>query len=174
MDQDSNAAPRAGSFTRPTPGRDPDAEPAAGVERQLAQYAFIREERDREVRLLFRDVPADELARAFRASGASLITIYGERLALAVPTSDDVSGEAGTPPGEDGSPPRLHRKRRPASQSTPVGEALLRYFYSLGEIVYTVGIAVPSGIVASVAGVYPVAALSEHEIRDRIAVVFKP
>ncbi|HET6314447.1 MAG TPA: hypothetical protein VFH60_11470 [Chloroflexia bacterium] len=173
MDQDSNAAPRTGAFTRPMPGRDPDAEPA-GVERQLAQYAFIREERDREVRLLFRDVPADEVARAFRASGASLITIYGERLTPAVPTSDDVSGEAGTPPGEDGTAPRRHRKRRAESQSTPVGEALLRYFYSLGEIVYTVGIAVPSGVVASVAGVYPVAALSEHEIRDRIAVVFKP
>ncbi|HYO49912.1 MAG TPA: hypothetical protein VEW94_08670 [Chloroflexia bacterium] len=173
MDQDSNAAPRTGAFTRPTTGRDPDAEPA-GVERQLAQYAFIREERDREVRLLFRDVPADDVARAFRASGASLITIYGERLALTAPTSDDASTEADTAAEEDVSIPQRPRKRRAASQSAPAGEVLLRYFYSLGEIVYTVGIAVPSGVVASVAGVYPVAALSEHEIRDRIAVVFKP
>ncbi|HEX9986992.1 MAG TPA: hypothetical protein VGE45_00735 [Chloroflexia bacterium] len=173
MDQESNAAPRPGAFTRPTPGRDPDPEPA-GVERQLAQYAFIREERDREVRLLFRDVPADEVARAFRASGASLITIYGERLTPAAPLPDAASAEPSTPPGEDGNAPRRSRKRHAASQSPPVGEALIRYFYSLGEVVYTVGIAVPSGVVESVAGVYPVAALSEHEIRDRIAVVFKP
>jgi hypothetical protein len=174
MDQDSNAAPRPGAFTRPMPGRDPDAEPAAGVERQLAQYAFIREERDREVRLLFRDVPADEVARAFRASGAALITIYGERLAIAAPTPDGEGAEPGAAPGEDGNAPHRPRKRHAASQDIPAGEALIRYFYSLGEIVYTVGIAVPSGVVESVAGVYPVAALSEHEIRDRIAVVFNP
>ena len=173
MDQDSNAAPRANTFTRPMPGRDPDVEPS-GVERQLAQYAFIREERDREVRFLFRDVPADEVARAFRASGASLVTIYGERLAPAAPASDDAGVEASTTPVEDGNAPRRPLKHRVASQSIPAGEALIRYFYSLGEIVYTVGIAVPSGVVESVASIYPIAALSEHEIRDRIAVVFKP
>jgi hypothetical protein len=144
------------------------------VERQLAQYAFIREERDREVRLLFRDVPADEVARAFRASGASLVTIYGERLTPAAPPPDDAGEEIGTPPGEDSDAPRRPRKRQAAPHSPPAGEVVVRYFYSLGEMVYTVGIAVPSGVVESVAGIYPVAALSEHEIRDRIAVVFKP
>jgi hypothetical protein len=144
------------------------------VERQLAQYAFIREERDREVRLLFRDVPADEVARAFRASGASLITIYGERLTPAAPPPNEASAEADKPSVEGGDPLRRPHKRQAAAQSPPVGEALIRYFYSLGEMVYTVGIAVPSGVVESVADVYPIAALSEHEIRDRIAVVFKP
>src|SRR5437667_10529955 len=45
------------------------------LRRQLAQFAFVREEDGREVRLTFRDVPANEIARAFRASGALLKSI---------------------------------------------------------------------------------------------------
>src|SRR5437868_9763017 len=51
-----------------------------GVEHRLARFAFVREERDREVRLLFRDVPPLEIAATFKAVGATLISIAGERM----------------------------------------------------------------------------------------------
>jgi len=60
----------------------PEEEP---LRRQLAQFAFVREEDDREVRLSFRDVPANEIARTFRGSGALLISITAER-ASSLPT----------------------------------------------------------------------------------------
>src|SRR5688572_7366601 len=123
---------------------------AEEVERQLAHYAFVREEREREVRLLFRDVPADEVAVAFRAAGASLITIAGERAAPIAP------GAQGGEPGAKSS--RRRRKRSPQ----PLGALSMRYFYALGELVYTITITAPSEVVASVAPIFPAAALSER------------
>ena len=140
---------------------DPSPE-AEEVERQLAHYAFVREEREREVRLLFRDVPADEVAAAFRAAGASLITVAGERAAPPVVT--DASDKAGV----DGKP-RRKRKRGPK----PLGPLSMRYFYALGETVYTITITAPSELVASVAPIFPVAALSERELHERMAIVFR-
>src|SRR5437016_1401948 len=59
------------------------------VERKLARFAFVREERDREVRLLFRDVPPAEIAAAFKVTGATLISIAGERILPAVADGTD-------------------------------------------------------------------------------------
>jgi hypothetical protein len=145
---------------------DSDAERAeAGardaVERQLAQFTFMREEREREVRLLFRDVPADEVARAFRSAGASLITLAGER----------VGAPAGAVPPVDEHGEQPTRKRRTRRKS-PAGEVVVRYFYALGEMVYTVGIVSSAGVLPSVAGIYPGAAICERELRDRFALVF--
>lgn len=161
--------------TRDLPGQTPadeyeddDASPsepspeAEEVERQLAHYAFVREEREREVRLLFRDVPADEVAAAFRAAGASLITVAAER---AAPAISDAPGEE---PAENA--PRRRRKR---SGSKPLGALSVRYFYSLGEVVYTITITATSGVVASVTPIFPVAALSERHLHERMAVVFQ-
>ncbi len=136
---------------------------AEEVERQLAHYAFVREEREREVRLLFRDVPADDVAAAFRAAGASLITLAGERATPA--SAPEVSGKE-----QAERPPRRRRKR---AGSQPLGALSLRYFYALGETVYTITITAPSEVVASVAPIFPVAALSERELHDRMAVVFQ-
>src|SRR5438552_18703125 len=75
------------------------------VETQLARYAFVREERDREVRLLFRDVPVPEIVKAFRMAGATLISISGERAKhrargaktqKPLAAADSVEGQTGT------------------------------------------------------------------------------
>ncbi len=133
------------------------------VEQQLAGYAFVREEREREMRLYFRDAPAAELARSFRASGASLITLTGRRAQPAPP--------AGMQEPLEGKP----RKRRKATGVEPPpspGELTVYYFYALGEIVYTVSIAVSSGVVQSVADIYPNAGMPERELQDHLGVVF--
>jgi hypothetical protein len=144
------------------------------VERQLAQYAFVREERDREVRLLFRDTPPSEIARAFRSAGAYLISIMGERA--------HVREEPKPQPGiseesvEDEDLERPHHRHGPRARYSPpefTGDAMLRYFYSLGETVYTVSIISTSGVVESVAGLYPVAARLEREVGQRAAIVFR-
>jgi hypothetical protein len=109
-----------------------------GVERSLAQFAFIREERDREVRLLFRSVSPVEIALAFRAAGARLISIAGERAT----------------PGATGEPQEL----------------TLRYFFALGETVYTVSIASPEGFARTVADIYPAARAIEDELSARLGV----
>ena len=145
-----------------TPPSEPSPE-AEEVERQLAHYAFVREEREREVRLLFRDVPADDVAAAFRAAGASLITLAGERATPVPPAEAPVHGQVESEP----------RRRRKRKGSKPLGALSLRYFYALGETVYTITITAPSGVVASVAPIFPVAALSEHELGERMAVVFQ-
>src|SRR5688500_5502166 len=134
---------------------------AEEVERQLAHYAFVREEREREVRLSFRDVPADEVAAAFRAAGASLITMAGERAAPPVP--EPKVGEPGS---------KSSRRRRKRTGPQPLGALSLRYFYALGGLVYTITITAPSEVVRSVAPIFPVAALSERELNERMAVVF--
>src|SRR5438477_12582530 len=105
---------------------------AHGVERQLAQYAFVREERDREVRLTFREVPALHIARAFREAGAALISITGERLATTAPAPDaEQTGKAPAASAGDAHP-RHSRKagtgHHGGQGSAPQGEVLLRYF----------------------------------------------
>src|SRR6478672_7605413 len=57
----------------------------------LAGYAFLREDDDREVRLYFRDAPVGELALAFRKAGGLLLSIAGER-APVVPPPAPTSG----------------------------------------------------------------------------------
>jgi hypothetical protein len=159
------------------------------LRRQLAQFAFVREEDDREVRLTFRDVPADEIAKAFRGSGALLISMMGER-ALS-PTAISVSPSSGwtdfdTNPQESvalqGRKKRAHKRLTSTSHDdVPVsarptrhtGELTMRYFFSVGDLVYTINITSPTGIVESIAGIFPVAAQSEHELQSRLAVVFR-
>ena len=162
----------SGSFGTPLYETDPEraeGHPGTGtyhedeVERRLAVYAFVREERDREVRLTFRDVPPAEIALAFRAAGAILISIGGERLPIAGPGNAPVTIEA-TPSG---------RKRRHPHPGDPIqGEAVLRYFFALGETVYTATLGIPSGVTGSVSAIYPSAALNERELNIRLGIVF--
>jgi hypothetical protein len=157
------------------------------VERGLAQYVFVREEREREVRLLFRDASPGDIARTFRSAGAHLITLSAER--ISTPGSPIVApppGESAPEEGEDGEASadseeseviervrkRRATKQRSQSAKPPTGEVLLRYFFSLGEIVYTVSIVSPTGVTSSVASTYPLAARSERELNERLAVVF--
>jgi hypothetical protein len=157
------------------------------VERGLAQYVFVREEREREVRLLFRDASPGDIARTFRSAGAHLITLSAER--VSTPGSPIVAPSPGESEPEEGEDTEASadseesavieraRKRRATKQRSqragpPTGEVLLRYFFSLGEIVYTVSIVSPTGVTSSVAGSYPLAARSERELNERLAVVF--
>ncbi len=155
--------------------QEPSGDGEGRVERQLASFAFVREDREREVRLHFRDVPAGELAVSFRRSGALLITLSGERAGISVATSD--STLALDPSlSDEGSDVGKSRRRKQvqgiASSSTPSGEVTMRYFYSLGDLVYTVSIAAATGVVQSIAGIYPNASLPERELSNRLGVVF--
>jgi hypothetical protein len=122
------------------------------------------------VRMYFRDTPPNEIAASFRRAGAAFITMTGERAFTpppdAVPATDE--HHADTTSHE---PKRKRRSRRSVRRPSRQGEATLRYFYSLGEIVYTAIISSPSGIVRSIAPVYPAAALSERELQERLALV---
>jgi hypothetical protein len=144
------------------------------VERQLASFAFVREEREREVRLHFRDVPAGELAMSFRRSGAGLITMMGERARVVAPPAAD-EDVPNAPEDEDeahvAGTRRRHRSHSGA-EAAPSGELTVRYFYSIGEIVYTISIVAPSGVIQSVANIYPNAALPERELQEHLGVVF--
>lgn len=153
---DKENEPRSG--LRGDPEREPGEEHGP-VERQLAQYAFTREEREREVRLLFRDAPAAHIAHSFWAAGATLITLSGERSGPPANSAPTTNSES-----------RSRRRRK--TRDTPPGEITLRYFYALGGLVYTVSIVSPSGVVQSIAGLYPSATLSERELSDRLSVVF--
>lgn len=176
---------REETVEREKPGVSAEAETEGGetarqqesVERGLAQYVFVREEREREVRLLFRDASPADLARTFRSAGAHLITLSAERastpgspISTPPPEEREEDGEE----VETGERPRKHRgvRQRSSRPGPPTGEVLLRYFYALGEIVYTVSIVSPTGVVASVANTYPLAARSEHDLTERLAVVF--
>jgi hypothetical protein len=140
------------------------------VERQLASFAFVREEREREVRLHFRDVPAGELAMSFRRAGAGLITLMGERARVAAVPSGE---EEAVSPEDEASAGRSRRRRRShLDTASTLGELTVRYFYSLGEIVYAISIAAPSGVVQSIANIYPNAALPEHELQEYLGVAF--
>lgn len=154
--------------------QEPNGAGTERVEQQLASFAFLREDREREVRLLFRDVPAGELALSFRRSGAALITVLGERASIpaGVPPVESGSATAAEEPGTG----RSRRRRKPAQEAEPAslhaGEVTVRYFYSLGDVVYTVSIATFTGVAQSIAGIYPNAALPEREVSTRIGVIF--
>ncbi|MDQ3928074.1 MAG: NADH-quinone oxidoreductase subunit C [Chloroflexota bacterium] len=143
------------------------------VERQLASFAFVREEREREVRLHFRDVPAAELAMSFRRSGAGLISMMGERARLAVPPPAEEDAAASLEDESSAGSVRRRRRSHSGAEAPPPGELTVRYFYSLGDIVYTISIAAPSGVIQSVVNIYPNAALPEHELREHLGVVFQ-
>jgi hypothetical protein len=157
-----------------------DAEEVLGND--LAGYAFLREDDDREVRLYFRDAPVGELALAFRKAGGLLLSIAGER-ALVVPPPAATSGE----PAQADAPvdSQSHRRRRHRSgdseadlahepaRSRHTGELTLRYFFALEDIVYTLIITSSAGVIESIAGIYPQAALSEQEVRARTSAIFK-
>ncbi len=161
------------------------------LRRGLAQFAFMREDDDREVRLFFRDVPAHEIARAFRGSGALLISITADRtLPSASISARSQDGWTNVEIAPDATHAPKRRKKRthkataaipddiegattPAHPTRHIGELTMRYFFSLDDLVYTVNIASPTGIVESVASIFPVAAQSEHELNTRLAVVFR-
>ncbi len=169
-------------------GETPDnsREEATGresVERGLAQYVFVREDREREVRLTFRDASANDIAYTFRTAGAHLITLFAERATRhgsavkAQPPEDNLPVDEGAETGdefeaEDITSRRRTTRHRSREMTAPAGEVLLRYFYALGETVYTVNIVSPTGVATSIAGTYPLAARSERDLRDRLAVVF--
>lgn len=142
------------------------------VERQLASFAFVREEREREVRLHFRDVPAGELAMSFRRSGASLISMMGERARVAAMPA--VEEDVAASPEDEALAGSVRRRRRahPGAEAISPGELTVRYFYSLGDMVYTISIVAPAGVVQSVANIYPNAALPERELQEHLGVVF--
>jgi hypothetical protein len=144
------------------------------VERQLAQYAFVREERGREVRLQFREAPAPQIAAAFREAGAALISITGERVPPTGADSDTVPLDKALEASTGQHRPRHSRKgsQRSAQAAPAQGEVLLRYFFALRETVYTVSLTSPSGTGRSVAGIYPAAHLLERELQTRLAMVF--
>ncbi|HEX8229123.1 MAG TPA: hypothetical protein VF826_07390 [Chloroflexia bacterium] len=141
------------------------------VERQLASFAFVREEREREVRLHFRDVPAGELAMSFRRSGAGLITMTGERARVVAPPPAEGDVDALLVDEATAAGPRRRRRSQHGAEAIPPGELTVRYFYSLGEVVYTISIAAPSGVIQSVASIYPNAALPERELQEHLGVV---
>jgi hypothetical protein len=150
------------------------------VERGLAQYVFVREEREREVRLLFRDASPADVARTFRSAGAHLITLSAERasphsspIATPPPPEQELDNEA----SEDSEFSERASKRKEGKPKSRMlghraGEVLLRYFYALGEIVYTVSIVSTTGVATSIASIYPLAARSERDLTERLAVVF--
>lgn len=151
------------------------------VETRLASYAFVREERDREVRLIFRDVPAPEIVKAFRMAGATLISISGERVKSEAPGASPRKPQATVETGgEQAVAGEAHKPRRSDTRTdlttttpdVPQGEVILRYFFALGETVYTVSVAVPSGVSGSIAAIYPAAHLSERELQSRLGMVF--
>ncbi|HET9494370.1 MAG TPA: hypothetical protein VFR15_09080 [Chloroflexia bacterium] len=148
----------------------PDEDAHEPLHRELALYAFVREEDEREVRMYFRDAPPNEVAASFRRAGAAFITMTGERAYTpapgAAPAPDDQDPDA-----QRREQARARRARRKSRRSSRGGEATLRYFYSLGEIVYTAIVSAPSGIVRSIAPVYPAAAIAERELQERLSLV---
>jgi hypothetical protein len=150
------------------------------VERGLAQYVFVREEREREVRLLFRDASPADVARTFRSAGAHLITLSAERASPAsspIATPPTPEQELDTEASEDSEFNEHVSKRKEGKPKSRMlghraGEVLLRYFYALGEIVYTVSIVSTSGVATSISGIYPLAARSERDLTERLAIVF--
>ena len=144
----------------------PDEDAHEPLQRDLALYAFVREEDEREVRMYFRDAPPSEIAASFRRAGAAFITMTGERAFSPVaPAPEYQHADAPKPASRS---PRARRKDR---RSRRQGEATLRYFYALGEIVYTAIVSAPAGIVRSIAPVYPAAAITERELHERLGLV---
>ena len=154
-------------------------EAAEAIGRELASFAFLREEDDREVRLHFRDVPADEVARAFQRAGALYISMTGERARPMQPppatppapvttldTEDDIAVED--------APPRTRRRRKRRSDpSRPQGELTVRYFFATPTLVYTVIITTSTGMMQSIGSIFPSAQLSERELQTRLSATFR-
>ncbi len=145
--------------------------------RELAAFAVVREEDDREVRLYFRDAHAAEIAGAFRRAGAIFISMTGERarLAQAFATTPESRGSA-----VEEMPPLGRRRRKRKTDSVPpdapprsMGEAVVRYFYATESIVYTIIITTSTGILDSIGSIYPSARLSEGELQVRLSVIFR-
>ncbi len=141
------------------------------VERRLAHYAFVREERDREVRLLFRNVSALEVALAFKAAGAAFISIAGESLRSS-PAPNKHTGDS--TPLSDGAEPGAAQDKGGATKGGGRKEVTLRYFYGIEGTTYTVSIAANSGTVQSITSVFRAARLVESELQERLGVVFAP
>ena len=155
---------RQGAGDTDTGGDDP-------VERRLAHYAFVREERDREVRLLFRNVSALEVALAFKAAGAAFISIAGESVRSS-PAPDNHTGDS-TPLSERTEPDEATDKSG-ANKDRGRKEVKLRYFYGVEDTTYTVSIAANSGTVPSIMSAFRAARLVESELNERLGVVFAP
>ena len=145
----------------------PDEAAHEPLHRELALYAFVREEDEREVRMYFRDTPPNEIAASFRRAGAAFIAMTGER--AFTPAPEAVTAGEQNPDARGRALSRNRRARRRPRRSSRQGEATLRYFYSLGEIVYTAIITSPSGVIRSIAPVYPAAAISERELQERLS-----
>ncbi len=140
------------------------------VEGEIADYAQVREEREGEVRLYFRDVPANEVARYFWSSGAIFITLMAERSTGDAFTTDQDANRPGPAGGQEAE--SIPRRRRSAQHTGPgQGELRMRYFFAMGDLVYTVVLAVPSGVVHTISRIYPSAARLEREVAQRMAVV---
>jgi hypothetical protein len=157
-----------------------DAEEVLGND--LASYAFLREDDDREVRLYFRDAPVGELALAFRKAGGLLLSIAGERAPVVPPPAPpiDLQAQVEGKAGAQGHRRRRHKSSDPEddqghepARSRHMGELTLRYFFALEDIVYTLILTSSTGVVESIASIYPQAALSEQEVRSRLAAIFK-
>lgn len=146
-----------------------------GVESKLARFAFVREERDREVRLLFRDVPPFEIASSFKAAGATLISVAGERVESAFQREMELHiAGADSQLDDETQQANAHTKAPRTDMPTggQPGYITMMYFFDLDDIVYTVNIDIPSGIVGSVASIYPSARLAETEIHKRFGATF--
>ncbi|MDQ6695280.1 MAG: hypothetical protein M3014_12820 [Chloroflexota bacterium] len=143
-----------------------------GVEDELTQHAQMREEREGEIRLYFRNVPADRVANYFRSLGAQLITLMAERS-----PESDTPAEAETSEAEPNMAVGTRRKRKPAPHdpggARTSGELTMRYFFALGELLYTVDLVVPSGVVESISAIYPSAGRLEREAAERMAAVIR-
>ncbi len=155
-----------------------DAEERLGDE--LAAFAFLREEDDREVRLSFRDVPADSIANSFRRAGALFISLAGERVRTMEARPASPASVTGASAEEDVPPLSRRKRRRKADAESraaqgeigqPPGELIVRYFYATENLVYTVIITSSTGIIKSIARVYPSAELSERELRVRLGAI---
>jgi hypothetical protein len=161
-------------------GQDTEHEDAEEVlSQELASFAFLREEGDREVRLHFRDVPANEVARAFRRAGALFISMTGERARAMQPPPVSLPDDAGGLADEE-MPPLSRRRRRgragPGAQSDPSrppGELTMRYFFATETLVYTVVITTSTGMMQSIVSIYPSAELSERELETRLVASFR-
>lgn len=156
------------------------------LEGELAAFAFLREDDERETRLYFRDVPADDLAVSFRRAGAIFITMTGERARLAQPPPTPpvpIEADSGLDPPveEPRSTGKRRRKRRPdpthhaAQADIPrsLGELTVRYFYAVESMVYTLIITSSTGIMASIANIFPAAGLQERELQTRLTATFR-
>jgi hypothetical protein len=146
---------------------------------ELASFAFLREDDEREVRLYFRDMPANEIALLFQRAGAIFVSMTGERAHPMQPINPEPARpEAEDEDGSDPTPqPRRKKKRRQQAsagdRTRPLGELTVRYFFSTETLVYTVIITSSTSIMQSIESIYPSARLLERELEARLATSFR-